>query len=267
LDTAFTLVSNPDSITIRALESGLISKLSVTDTLTATAPIASVDSSVEVSAESVEPLSAEDIELYRSLAIEAYRLEPQGGSPGDYKIWASDVQGVKTVYPYATSGASGEIDIYIEATEADSTDGKGTPSSAMINDVSDVIEYDPDTTKPTNERGRRPLGVFDTHLYAVSVKEIDVNITGFVGVTAELQTKIFNALELQLKNVRPFISGADVLSERNDLLNINKIINTIFTAATNSVFDEVGFDVDSVGFTSYVFENGNIPHLNSVNYI
>ncbi|MTV47144.1 baseplate J/gp47 family protein, partial [Streptococcus pneumoniae] len=89
------LVNTTDTITLRALEAGLDAKLIVGDKLTSTAPIALVNSIVTVSSEVVEPRAAESIEDYRQAAILAYQLEPQGGAGGDYRIWATDAQGVE----------------------------------------------------------------------------------------------------------------------------------------------------------------------------
>ena len=148
LDSAFTLVATTDSITIRALEAGNDSKLNIGDTLTATAPIALVDSIVTVSAETIEPSAEENIEDYRDKALDAYRLEPQGGAATDYRLWSADAQGVKQSYPYAKTGVVNEINLFVEATIADSIDGKGTPSALLLTDVEEVVEFDPDTTRP-----------------------------------------------------------------------------------------------------------------------
>lgn len=267
LDIAYVLVSSPDTITIRALESGLDSKLSNGDTLTATAPIANVDSQVTVSLEAIEPLAAETIEDYRQVALEAYRLEPQGGSASDYKLWAADAQGVLRAYPYANSGESNVIDLFIEATVLDSIDGKGTPSAGLLVTVEEVVEFDPDVTRPLNERGRRPLGVFDINFLPVIVQDIVININGYVGIDVTKQTQIENAIELLIDGIRPFISGADVLAEKNDILDSNRIISELLRAVPGSIFSSIDFTVGGLPFSSYTFDNGNIPYLDSINFV
>lgn len=266
LDVEYELVAATDSIVLRALESGLDSQLLVDDELSSTSPIAGVDKVATVTAETVEPLSSEDIELYRQRTLEAYRLEAQGGSKTDYRLWAADAQGVQQVYPYAKDGEVGVIDLFVEATVADSTDGKGTPSAGLLLEVEEVVNFDPDTSKPLNERGRLPLGVVDVNYLAVSVLEVDIEIIGFAGVTTEQQTLIFNAIEQEISTIRPFIAGADILSEKNDILDKNKIIATILQAVNNASFSSLDLDVDSVGVSSYTFTDGDIPHLNSVTY-
>lgn len=267
LDSEYELVSTTDSIVVRALEAGLDSQLLVGDELTATAPILNVESVGVVTAETVEPFAAEDMEEYRRKVVDSYRLEAQGGAASDYRLWAADAQGVQQVYAFAKSGFSGEINLYVEATTADSTDGHGTPSAGLLSDVEDVVEFDPDTTKPVNDRGRRPLGAFVVNYLPVSPKQIDIEITGFVGITGTIQTQIFNAVKAQIDLIRPFVAGADVLDLKNDILDINKIIATILNVRPGSVFGSIDLMVDSVSVSTKTFENGDIPYLNTITYV
>lgn len=266
LDIEYVLTGSGDSITLRSLTAGTDSALMVGDFLTATAPIANVDAVVEVDAESVAPLDSEDIEEYRQKGEEAYQLEPNGGAPSDYRIWAADAQGVARVYPYAKTGAANEIDLYVEANPGDSTDGYGTPSPAMLDAVEAVVELDPDTTKPINERGRRPLGIFQVHYLPVTIIVIDIEVADFIGTTPTLTAAIFAAIEAELAETRPFIAGADTLERRNNIFNTNEIISTILTLSPGADFGDVTLLVDGVDLNTYTFIAGNIPRLNSITY-
>lgn len=268
LDTDYSLSGTTGTITLRALQTGVDSKLNIGNTLTSTSPIALVSSSVVVTAISVQPLAAEDLEDYRAKALAAYRLEPQGGAATDYRLWSYDAQGVEQSYPYAKSGFADEINVYVEATIADSTDGKGTPSGSILTAVADVIEFDPDTTKPLTERGRRPLGVFQVHVLAISVLEVDITIpqTGVTFTTAQ-RTAITDALTRTIAGIRPFVAAADILADKNDILDGNKIGYSISSAVPGATFGSVTFTVASSPTFSYTFIDGNIPHLNSVTFI
>jgi uncharacterized phage protein gp47/JayE len=255
LDAAF-IMDGVNIITLRALESGVDSRLSINDTLTSTAPIALVNSSAMVVTESIEPQAAETIDEYRSKAIEAYRLEPQGGAASDYRIWSGEVQGVAQSYIFATTGQTNQVDLFIEATEIDSIDGKGTPSGALLSDVTDIIEQ-PTLTRPS----RKPVTVVVNYL-PVNVKDVNVNIASFSGITAEITTLIENALISEISKIRPFVGAIDVLSDKNDILDTNLIISTILNARPGSVFGAVTMTVDAVAFSSYTFTNGEIPSLN-----
>lgn len=265
LDNAFTLSGSSGSITLRSLEPGLDAKLSTGDTLSATAPIIGVNKTATVTSETVQPLAAETTEEYRAKAIDAYRLEPQGGSASDYRLWAQDAAGVKTAYAYAKSGAANEINVFIEATLADSTDGKGTPGSSILTDAEAVIEYDPDVSRPLSERGRRPLGVFDVHVLPVTVKEVDITIAGSTWNTTQ-QDSIETALETEISKIRPFVAACDVLADKNNILDTNKVINIILNAQPGSQFGAITITVAGSPYSSYTFQNGDIPHFNSVTF-
>ncbi len=267
LDNAFTLTSTTDIINVRALEPGIDAKLSVGDQLTATAPILNVASIATVDAETIAPLAAETVEDYRRKALDAYRLEPQGGAATDYRLWSADAQGVKQTYPYAKTGAANEINVFVEATIADSTDGKGTPGSAILTEVAEVIEYDPDTTRPIEERGRRPLGVFQVHVLPVTIRTVNINVASFTGITPAIETALTTAITDAVNAVRPFVASADILSDKNDILDKNKIINSILTARPGSVFGTITLNVDGMDYTSYTFINGNIPWVDTITFV
>ena len=265
IDNDYTLVSTTDYITVRALTIGVESKLALLDTLTSTSPIALVNNPVTVYSITTEPLAAEDIEAYRLAIINSYRLEAQGGAATDYRLWSSDAQGVRFVYPYAKSGAVCEVDLYIEATVADSTDGKGTPSAQLLLDVEAVVDRSPDTSLDANERGRRPLQVI-VHYLPVTIKTVDIVITGFTGITNDQKTLLLNAITDSVNLIRPFIDAADDLVNRNDTIDNNKIIGVITTQIPGAIFSSVTISVNGVVVSIYNFTLGNIPYLNSITY-
>tara|TARA_R110002167_G_scaffold110087_4_gene280350 strand:+ start:13345 stop:14526 length:1182 start_codon:yes stop_codon:yes gene_type:complete len=267
LDNDYTLTGTGDTIDVRALEGGLDSQLVIGDTLTATAPIANVESLATVTAEVITPLSAETIEDYRTKAIEAYQLEPQGGAATDYRLWSADAQGVAKVYPYVKQGFAGEIELFVEATQIDSIDGKGTPSIAILNDVESVVEFDPDTTKPLNERGRRPVGVFNIDFNPITVKEINVELTGYQNLTPTIQATIDTAVEAFIQTVRPFVDAADVLANKKDILSVNNLTFVILEAVPQSIFTSLDLKVDTVSVPTFTFDNGDIPNFNPLTYV
>jgi hypothetical protein len=267
LDAPYTLTGTTGQITLRALEAGTNSKLQIGDQLTATSPIALVSSIATVLSEAVQPLQPENIEDYRQKGILAYQLEPQGGAGSDYIIWANDAQGVETSYPYARSGYTSEVNLFVEATLADSTDGKGTPSAAILLDVEAVVNFDPDTTKPLNERGRRPLGMIVNYL-PITVQNVDIVITGYQGLTPSIEALIFTALTENLKNVRPFVASANVLANKNDIISVPRLSFFVQVAVPQSVYDTLTFTIDGNSVSGgYVFQNGDIPYLNSITYV
>lgn len=265
LDTAWTMLTTSDSITLRALTPGTEAKLEAGNTLTATSPIPLVDKTATVTSETIQPLAAETTEDYRATLLRAFRLEAQGGSPGDYRIWAGDAQGVETVYPYSKPGETNANNIYVEATLADSIDGKGTPTAAILLDVEEVCEQSPDTTLTDAERSRRPLGVINYFL-PVTPLDVDIEIVGFSGITVAQQSLLLSALTSMLSSVRPFIAGVDSLATKNDILDKNKINAVIYSQIPGAVYTGLILTVNSVVLDTYTFSAGDIPYLNSVTY-
>lgn len=259
LDQEYTTVSNPDIITVRALTSGTIGKLDIGNELTVTSPVAGMNKIATVLSVDTDPLDAEDIEEYRQKVINSYRLETQGGAATDYRIWASDAQGVAQVYPYAKSGATSEIDLYVEATVDDSVDGKGTPTAGILAEVEDVVNFNPDTTLTTNERGRRPVTAIVNYLPIVP-KDIAITITGFQNLTTEKENLINDQLNSIISEIRPFVSGADILEDKNDILDTNRIISAIISVVPGAVFTSVTLEVDAVETLTYTFTDGDIPY-------
>lgn len=265
LDEAYILVAESDSITVRALTAGTDGKLLVGDTMTATAPIANVDSGATVQSESEPPISAETIEDYRRKITDAFQLEPNGGSAADYRLWSADAPGVARVYPYAKTDAPCEVNLYVEATPGDSTDGWGTPSAGILEEVEEVVELDPDESKPILDRGRRPIQVI-VHFLPVTIRQIEIEINGSADFTPDQKTAIENSLEAELAKTRPYVGAADILANKNDIFNVNEIISIILKIKPGATFDSATLKVDGVATNSHTFINGDIPHLLSVTY-
>ncbi len=266
LDMDVTLSDNEIEIEVRALTSGIVGRQNIGDTFTITAPIVGVDNEATLIAESVIPNEGETMEEYRSVVMSRFRMLPQGGAPSDYRIWAQDASGVKQTYPYASSGNPGEVDVYVESSIVNSIDGKGTPSATTLADVALVLETDPITGQ-----GRRPLGVYANNVMPVEVCDIEIEIPDFQNITPQIQQTISDAITNVIDSIRPFVAGADVVSERNDTVSVNLLISTILSAVPGSAFSTpiiyITLGGVSDSYTSYKFELGKIPFLNSISYV
>lgn len=259
LDNSHTLTATTDTIVVRALTSGLASKLLNGDKLTATSPIANVNSGIIVNSENVPPLAEETIEQYRAVALQSFRLTPTGGSASDYRIWASEAQGVQQTYIYSVSGFPNQINLYVEAILIDSADGKGTPTQAILDAVKADVDADPNTGL-----GRRPLQAIINYL-PVTIKQIDISVAGG-SFTSDQETAITDAMTEYLATVRPFVAGADVLANKNDVFSTNNIASVILNTVPGSVFGTITLNVNSSPVASYQFLQGNIPYLASVTF-
>jgi len=266
LDSEHIMVSTTDVIEVRSLGAGTDFNLSVNDKLTITEPVIGVDKTVTVTAVTTQPTAGETLENYRDAILRAIQLEPQGGSKSDYRQWASDAQGVRLVYPYVRDSDAGIVDVYVEATLPDSTDGKGTPTTTILNEVLAVIEQDPDLSKPINERGRRPIQA-NVITSAISLIPVDVNIAGLNDSSQAVKDVIESALKDMLYQVRPYISGADLLRNKNNTLYSGRVQSVVTDALANgNFFNQLTLIVDGNSVVSYEFDLGNIPYLRNRTY-
>lgn len=267
LDNEYTLTGTDDIIEVRSLGGGSAFNLDVGDNLTITEPVLGVNQTVTVFSVTTQPTDAEDLEVYRQRVLDALQLEPQGGAKTDYRIWAADVAGVRTVYPYVRNGNSGVVDVYIEANLADSIDENGTPSQPLMDAVGEVIEFDPDETKPLNERGRRPIQAIP-EMQPVSTLPVDITITGLNQTSVTIENSITENLSTFLYSVRPFISGADLLRNRNDVLYEARLSAVVTDTLDNgNFFTGLQMEVDGISVDTYTFDLGVIPYLRNVTFI
>src|SRR6478736_80760 len=238
LDAEYTLTGVDDEIEIRSIGAGVEFNLNVDDNLTITEPVIGVEKTVTVTEVLVQPKAGETIELYRQAILNAIQLEPQGGSRADYRQWSTDAQGVRLVYPYVRDIDASVIDLYVEATLIDSIDGKGTPSASILTEVEEVIEFDPDITKPTNERGRRPMQA-DVQVSAITLVPVDVNIIGLSDDSDSVKDAIESSINDYLYSISPFISGAHLRRNKTDILYSGKLQSIVTDVLTNGNFFNV----------------------------
>lgn len=271
LDSEYVLTGTADFISVMSVGSGVDYNLNVSDTLTITEPVIGVNKTVTVSEVTIQPKAGETIESYRQAILNAIQLEPQGGSRADYRQWCTDAQGVRLVYPYVQDVNTGTVNVYVEATLSDSVvelDGKkhGTPSIALLNEVKAVIEQDPDINKPINERGRRPMQATVITVPIVLVP-VDITIVGLDDRSQSVKDTISSSISEFIYDVRPFISGADLLRNKNDVLYSGKVQSVVTDVLTNgNFFNILNLLVDGNSVVSYEFSLGNIPYLRNLNY-
>jgi uncharacterized phage protein gp47/JayE len=249
-----TLIASTATITLRALEAGKTSELFTDNEVVSTIPIVDVDSTATISAVTTEPENEESTEDYRAKIAQAVRLESQGGSTADYRIWASDAASIRQVYPFAGSEA-GIINLY-----AESNDAGLIPSGAALAELEAVINFEPVTSN-----GRRPVSAWQINYLPVTPLNVDIEITGLNDSSAGVITAITNALTSFLLEIRPFIAGADNPNNVRDTLRLSDVNEVISNAlVTGNFFESVQLEVDNNIVSSYRFTESNVPILNTV---
>ena len=261
------LSGDSDVIIIRSLGTGVDFDLNISDNLTITEPVIGVEKEVSVVSVSEKPLAGETIEDYRAEIILNQQLEPSGGSPADYILWASDAQGVSKAYPYVKNGDGGTVQVYIEATEVDSVDGFGTPSQATLDAAESVILFDLDDTKDLEERGRKPIQAF-LEMLPIDLIPIDINITGLSEDTTDIRDLISDNIKDYLAGIRPFVSGADIVANKSDVIFSAKVQSVVSDSLDSAnYFETLDLFVSGVNQISYIFTKGDVPYLRNIEFL
>src|ERR1043165_2802370 len=201
----YVLTGTDDLITVIALTGGLISRLAAGNTLTTTSPILNVDNVITVDDETVTPVDAEDIELYREKIREKVQLIPGSWSAVDYRLVGSSITGIAEVSAYAHPTQPNEVNVFLQGTTAVASPGPSCPPS-VVTEYTDALEL------------VRPLGVWDVHYASCPINNVDITIVmgTFPSFTTAQQALIATALTQFVNSVRPFIAAADNIAERND---------------------------------------------------
>lgn len=267
IDAEYILTGENDLVDIRSLEGGVENNLEVGNELTITEPVLGVSQTVTINEVVTAAKAAETVEDYRQAILDSMQLEPQGGAKTDYMLWARDAQGVRRVFPYVKNENAGTVEIFVEATEEDSTDGLGTPAEDLLNEVEAVINYDPDETRPMYERGRKPAQAF-LDVKPIVLVPVEVDIYQLSERTTTIETAIFENLKSYIRNIRPYIDGGDLARDKNDVLIVARLQGVVSdVVGTSNSFNDFVMKVNGVPQTSSLFDGGTIPYLNAVNYI
>ena len=253
--------SGTHQIKIRALTGGLNSQLNIADTLTITAPLLVLNDIASVVSVDTDPLAAQSIEAYREQVIQSFRLEAKGGSGADYRLWSFDIQSIRRVYPYAVSGQPNHVNLYVETTT-------GLASSSVLSDLQDVIEFNPDTTRPLHERGRIPITVAQVNYISITQLPVIVIINGLNVDTTAIRANINTAITDFLYLIRPHVASAETQAEENDTLSVIRLSSAVQNAiGSSNFFDSIIVLLNNNPVNSSVaFTNGDIPTLNTLLY-
>lgn len=243
---------------------GTIGNLQIGDTVSFANPLANVGRDATVAAVVVTAADGESTEAYRQRVIDRFQKRPQGGAYADYEQWGEEAAGIINVYPY--TGDPGEVDVYSEATVASSGSPDGIPTTAQLQAVLDLINFD-----ENGLASRRNANTF-VNSYPITRTGFDVTVTGISGVDdlAEVQADVTTAVTEYFLSVEPFIAGLSV-PPRNDQLTrtrVSAIVEDIVTAAggtfTSAIFSTTG---TSGSLSAYVLGEGEKAKASGVVFL
>ena len=97
---------------------------------------------------------------------------------------------------------------------------------------------------------------------------IIITISGLNDDSLAVQDLIKTNIDAFLYKVRPFISGADLRRNKNDILYSGQVQSVVTNSLINgNYFNTLTLFVDGNEEVSYEFTLGNIPYLQTLNFV
>jgi hypothetical protein len=240
-------VTAGDDISIRALQAGTDSELQAADILTAKQNLTYAENDITVTAVTTVPTDTETIEHYRSVVVAYETLRLGNGNASDYIVWVSNVNGMRTAYPYMAPGEAGKAVIYCESTDSEVL----VPSAGLIDNAIEAIKYD------SNGKSQPPVEFFEfvntTYVKAVQITKIKLQIAdGDTGQQAAIESLIRAYLLIKrpfLHTVNKFIATSDGYNTFENTVAVVDMVQLLANAGIT--FSSITMLVDILSITGY----------------
>jgi uncharacterized phage protein gp47/JayE len=256
--TTDIIVSGTNVVDIIALTGGDVGNLNISDELKFVSPYAGMNETALVLSVTIDGDDAELESVFRTRVLQAYQSTPQGGALMDYVSWSKDAPNVIGVYPYATIGTPGQIDVHIEVDNQ--TDGIPT-AGQLTNIYNGYIAVDPITGLAT----RRPVTA-EINMLPITRRAIDIDVVTLSPATQPIKDAIEAALESSLASKEPYIIGVSLT--RNDFIKKSQLSSAVdnITESYSATFDDIVCYSGGVPFSSDVLVKGEKCKLGTVSY-
>ena len=250
-----TLLQTKETVSVVCTEIGTAGNLEQNDTLNFVNPYGFVKTEAVVLDVARVGLDNETEISYRRRVANRFRMQPQGGALADYRIWASEVQGVLNVYPYNDKEQPGGVLLYVSGIPDVYADR--IPDRGLLKKVGESCTYDPETGKAT----RKPLtAMLDpkndgsySNVKPVSVVVFDVVITGVSGIVpADFAQVVKPALQNYFLDRDLYIRGLSDDNNRTNVISKNHVI---------TVVNQIAVSVKAIFETAEMQKNGNVTAL------
>lgn len=261
-----TLLQIKETVSVVCTEIGTAGNLEQNDTLNFVNPYGFIKTEAIVFDVARVGLDNELESSYRNRVINRFRLQPQGGALADYRIWASEVQGVLNVYPYNDKEQPGGVLLYVSGISDVYADR--IPDRGLLKKVGEACTYDPETGKAT----RKPLtAMLDpkndgsySNVKPVSVAVFDVVITGIAGaIPADFAQVVKPALRNYFSDRDLYIRGLSDDNNRTDVISKNHIITVVnqIAVSVKAIFETAEIRKDGKVAPLYALDNGELARL------
>jgi hypothetical protein len=234
-----TLENNIEAIPVECTDFGTVGNLSPGEKLYFVSPLGNVKKETEITEVIQDAIDDETEADYRYRVVNRYRIQPQGGSLSDYRIWGMEVSGVLNVYPYNDDNSPAGVLIYVSGNPA--VYQNRIPSGALLIAVGKSCTYDPETGKAN----RKPVSaIIDplknetyTNVKPIVVKQFDIYINGLTGIAAlEFSQSVKTPIKEYFLSREPYIRGLSDDNNKTNLISKNNV---------SSVVDQVAISLKS----------------------
>jgi hypothetical protein len=266
-DTAKFLIDDVETVGITCVDTGSMGNIKNGDTLNFVNPLGNVNKIAIVKSVTNDGTDDETEGEYRYRVVNRYRMQPQGGALADYRIWASDVPGVLSVYPYNDADFPSGILLYVSGNPSLFPDR--IPTGALLKQVGDACTYDPKTGKAT----RKPItAVIDpegdgsySNVKPISIIEFDIYITGLVGIIpSDFATAVRPAIEDYYLGRESYIRGLSDDNNKTNIVSRNNVSSAVdqIAISVKAEFESVTMKRNGIIETSYTLGMGELSKLN-----
>jgi hypothetical protein len=265
-DAVTVLDSETATVHVTCNSPGSAGNLEVGDALNFVNPLGNVKKAARVAAVIKDGADDESEGNYRYRVVNRYRMQPQGGSLADYRIWASDVPGVLNAYPYNDTTTPAGVILYVSGNPALYEDR--VPSAALLIQVGDACTYNPETGKAS----RKPItAIIDpdgdgsySNVRAVNIVGFDIYITGVTGIPpAEFAEVVRPAIDNYFLGREPYIRGLSDDNNKTNIVSKNNVSSTVdqIAISVKAEFELVVMKRDNETESSYTLGAGELAKL------
>jgi hypothetical protein len=239
------------------------------DVLNFVSPMGNVKKTAAVISVTREGTDDETEAEYRYRVVNRYRMQPQGGSLADYRIWASTVPGVLNTYPYNDSESPAGVILYVSGNPGLYSDR--IPSGNLLLQVGDACSYDPETGRAN----RKPVtAVLDpdfngsyTNIRAVGVIGFDIYIDGVLGIALEDFAEIVRpGIENYFLGREPYIRGLSDDNNKTNIVSRNNVSSTVdqIALSVKAEFELVTMYRNKTQEAAYTLGMGELSRLDKL---
>jgi hypothetical protein len=265
-DTIKQLTNETELIQVTCTTIGTTGNLQAGDVLNFVNPLGNVKKAATVTTIINDGTDDETEGEYRYRVVNRYRMQPQGGALADYRIWASDVPGVLSVYPYNDADSPSGVLLYVSGNPAVYPDR--LPTDALLFQVGDACTYNPETKKAT----RKPItAVLDpsgngsySNIRPVTIIDFSVYINGLAGIIpSEFADAVRPAVEDYFLGREPYIRGLSDDNNKTNIVSRNNVSSVVdqIAISVKTEFDAVTMTLGEYEIPSYTLGMGELAKL------